>query len=238
MAIQAVIFDMDGVLTATVEDHYRSWKKALEGTDITFTRKDNEKLLGLTRHKSLEVILAGRQLPAKEKEEILKRKNEIYLELAQSMSPADLLPGVKELLEELREKRVRLGVASGSSNTHIVLERLGIDGDIQAIIDGNNVKRSKPAPDVFLHVATVLNVQPGDCVVIEDSEAGVQAALTAGMCVIGVGPEQRLKQAHAVFSDLTQLHYKNMSAIHDLWVAVTHPINNNHYPVYNNPFLD
>lgn len=221
MSMSAVIFDMDGVLTATVEHHYQSWKKALDGYEIAFSREKNEKLLGLTRRRSLEVILEGKQLAEEEMQAILDRKNRFFLDSLETMNPADLLPGVRVLLEELKEAGIRTGVASGSRNAAAVLERLGIESLIDVICDGSATEQSKPAPDIFLKTAQALGVSPNACLVIEDSEAGVQAGLKAGMCVIGLGPELRLRHSHAVFASLTQVNFRILGAIYDLWAAVT-----------------
>lgn len=216
MPLRAVIFDMDGVLTATVEPHYRSWKEVLDLYRIPFTRQDNEKLLGLTRRRSLEVILGERKLPEAQIQEILQRKNEVYLQYVQRMGPGDLLPGVARLLAELREQRIRVGVASASRNTLPVLQNLGIVASIDALADGNTVARSKPAPDVFLQAAAALGVDPGDCIAIEDSSAGVQAARSAGMCVVGLGSPGRVSHAHAIFPDLANVRVDDLVEVYAL----------------------
>ncbi len=217
MTFQAAIFDMDGVLTATVEYHYLSWKKAIAPLGIPFDRHDNEKLLGLTRKRSLELILGDRLFSEEQMQEILHQKNVYYQEFIQSLGPENLLPGVRHLIDELKMNRIHIGVASGSRNAGLVLERLGIAQDIEVIIDGSRVLHSKPAPDIFQITAAALDVKTYQCIVIEDSEAGVQAAQAAGMCVVGVGPDARLQHAHAVFTDLSQVNLKLLQAIFELW---------------------
>lgn len=211
---QAVIFDLDGVLTATDEYHYRSWKKAIERYGIRFTRSENEKLRGLPRRRSLEVLLGGRQLPEEEMGALLRLKNSYYLELVGEMSPADLLPGVAELLQELKESGVRMAVASASRNVQAVLKKLGIKGYFTAIADGNSVRLSKPSPEVFLKAAQALDLLPYQCITVEDSEAGIQAALAAGMWVVGLGPRQRVGRAHAVFANLAEVRWQDLREIY------------------------
>ncbi len=217
MKLQAVIFDMDGVLTNTVEYHYRSWKEILDSYDIPFNRQDNEKLLGLTRRRSLEVVLGGRQMEEEQIQEILKLKNEAFQQSLGQMGPEDLLPGVVSLMKEIRASDLLLGVASASQNAPFVLQKLGIARYFDTIIDGSKVQRSKPAPDIYLRAAKTLRVSPGECLVIEDSEAGVRAALGAGMCVIGVGSEKLVGRAHAIFPDLSRVRLRLLMAVYELW---------------------
>lgn len=215
MPLQAVIFDMDGVLTDTVEFHYLSWKKVVSQYGVPFTRLENEKLLGLTRRRSLEVLLGERSFSEQQIQAILQRKNEYFLEFVSQMNPAHLLPGVNRLLSELSTARMRIGVASASRNTRLVLKQLGVYNFMHAILDGNSMLPSKPAPDIFLAAASALQVQPQACLVLEDSASGIQAALAAGMCVVGLGPVRRVSQAHAVFSDLTEVCLKELRSVYN-----------------------
>jgi beta-phosphoglucomutase len=164
--LQAVIFDMDGVLCDTIELHYQSWKIVASEHDLPFTRSDNEKLRGLTRKRSLEVILKGKTLHEHEIQEILRRKNIYYLELVENLTHADLIPGVGQLLEGIQKSGLRIGVASASRNTRPVLERLGIADKIDQVVDGNTVHLSKPHPEVFLKAAEALEVNPETCLVL------------------------------------------------------------------------
>jgi beta-phosphoglucomutase len=208
--VKAVIFDMDGVLTNTVEYHYLSWKKAVEPYGISFSPQENEKLLGLTRRRSLEVILGDQDLPETEIERILRQKNDCYLEYVARMTPSDLLPGAARLLAELRRSGLKVAVASSSRNTHPVLHSLGIFPLVDAVSDGAQVQRSKPFPDIFLHAALSLRVSPVNCLAVEDSAPGIRAALDAGMFVIGLGPLERVSQAHVVYPDLVHVYLEDL----------------------------
>lgn len=215
MSLNAVIFDMDGVLIDTFEYHFRSWKKVFDEQHIPFSRQDNQKLLGLTRRRSLELILGEKIIPEERMQEILHWKNAIFLELISSVGPDNLSPGVGDLLQELSTVRIPLAVASASRNARLILQKLGIGDYFQVIVDGNAVLSSKPAPDVFLHAARQLDEEPVNCLVIEDSAAGVQAALSVGMCVAGVGPPHRVGRAHAILPDLAGLRLKDLLSIYD-----------------------
>lgn len=217
MSLRAVIFDMDGVLCLTDEYHYLSWKRMTDGFGIPFNRQDNEKLRGLTRRKSLEVILGAQDVPEEQMLEMMAQKDRHFQDLIQQMTPAALSAGVGSLLKELREAGIKIGVASASRNVQVVLKQLGIDRSIDAFSDSNIVKRSKPAPDSFLRTAQMLGVSPSDSLAVEDSEAGIEAALTAGMCVIGLGPYERVKKAHAVFEDLSGVRLKDLQRIYRIW---------------------
>jgi beta-phosphoglucomutase len=217
--LKAVIFDMDGVLCATDEYHFHSWKEVVSSYGIPFTRQDNHKLLGLTRSRSLETLLNGRRLSEKQFNEILKQKNQVFLEMVKEMGEKDLLPGVKKLLDELVENNLRIGVASASRNTGPVLNQLGIDTYMDAVCDGNTIQRSKPAPDVFIETARALHVPTSQCLVLEDSQAGIQAARAAGICVVGLGPEMRLHGAPAIFPSLEGVSLDLLQKIHSVWIS-------------------
>lgn len=196
----AVIFDLDGVLTDTAELHYQSWQWLMDEMGIPFDRQKNEALRGRSRTESLEIILGDRsgEVTPEQKAELARRKNDDYVSRVARITPADLLPGAGELLRELRRRGVSVAVASSSRNAGAVLERLEIRPLLDVLVDGNDVAESKPDPRVFLAAAERLGVPPERCVVVEDAASGVEAALAAGMRVIGLGPVERVGRAHRV----------------------------------------
>jgi beta-phosphoglucomutase len=194
--LEAVIFDLDGVLTDTAEYHYLGWKRLADEMGWDFDRAKNEQLRGVSRMDSLDLILGGRPVPAEEKAALAARKNAYYVESLEQVTPADLLPGARELLAACQAAGLRIAVGSSSRNARTVLARLGITHLFEAISDGDAVARAKPAPDLFLHAADELGVAPDRCAVVEDAESGVAAALAAGMLAVGIGPPERIGAAH------------------------------------------
>lgn len=212
MMIRAFIFDLDGVLTDTAEYHYRAWKRLADEEGLPFTRQDNEALRGISRRQSLLMILNGRQVPEDKLQEMMERKNRYYLEFIQKISPRDLLPGAKELLEEIRQAGLKSGVGSASKNARQVIERLGIQSLLDVVVDGFSVERQKPAPDLFLHAAQLLGLPPYQCVVVEDAAAGIEAALTGGFRTVGLGPPTRVGKAEVVLPSLENVHLSHLLA--------------------------
>jgi kojibiose phosphorylase len=210
-----VIFDLDGVLTDTAELHYQSWQRIADELGLPFDRHANEALRGLSREESLERLLGPRsaEFSPQRKQEITARKNAEYLARVSSMTPADLLPGARELLTAVRETGLGVAVASSSRNAGAVIDRLGIRALLDAVVDGNDAPRSKPDPQVFLLAAERLGVPPRRCAVVEDAASGVAAALAAGMKVVGIGPRERVGAAHLV-----------VAAIGELSVAMIRPL--------------
>jgi beta-phosphoglucomutase len=202
MKIKALIFDLDGVLTDTAEYHYRGWKRLADDEGIPFTREDNEALRGIARRASLMIVLKGRTYPEEKIQEMMERKNNYYLEFIREITPRDLLPGSRELLEEIRAAGLKSALGSASKNAGEVLDRLGIHSLLDAVSDGYSVERQKPAPDLFLHAAAQLGLPPAVCVVVEDAAAGVEAALAGGFRTIGIGPRERVGQAELVIPSL------------------------------------
>jgi len=200
--IDAVIFDLDGVITDTAEYHFRAWKRLADEEGIPFTRVENEKLRGVSRKKSLELLLASRQVSAAQAEEMMARKNGYYLEMLKTVSPNDLSPGVTELLVELDQSGVKIGIASASRNALTVVDRLGIRDRIDVLCDGSSVNRQKPAPDLFLHTACLLGVPPTQTLVVEDAASGIDAGLAAGMVTVGIGTVDRVGNADLVLPSL------------------------------------
>lgn len=204
MTIQGFIFDLDGVLTDTAEYHYRAWKRLADELGIPFTREENEALRGIPRRESLLLLLKGRTYPEAVLNELMDRKNGYYLEFIRELSPRDVLPGARELLQEIRAAGLKTALGSASKNAREVIERLGIAGLFDAVADGYSVTRHKPAPDLFLHAAALLNLPPSACVVVEDAEAGVEAALAGEFYVVGIGPQERVGRAHVVLPSLAE----------------------------------
>ncbi|HIK33543.1 MAG TPA: beta-phosphoglucomutase [Oscillatoriales cyanobacterium M59_W2019_021] len=210
MTIRGVIFDMDGVLTDTIELHYQSWQCIADDEGIPFDRQANEALRGLSRRDSLIAILGDRILPEEKIEALLERKNQLFLDSISTMTPDYLLPGVWDLLTELRDRQLKIGIASASRNVERVIQKLGIRHLIDAVTNVYCVDRPKPAPDVFLYAASQLHLAPRECVAIEDAAAGVQAALDAGMWTIGLGPVDRVGAAHIVLPNLDGVRWSDL----------------------------
>lgn len=190
MSYKAVIFDLDGVICFTDEYHYLAWKKLADKLNIPFDRTVNERLRGVSRMDSLEIILEAYDGPAfsqEEKEKFAEEKNDIYKESLSKMSPSDLSDEVRKTLEELREKGLKLAIGSSSKNTKYILKQIGLEGFFDAISDGTNITRSKPDPEVFLKAAEFISERPEDCLVIEDAEAGIDAAVAGHFDGAGIG---------------------------------------------------
>jgi beta-phosphoglucomutase len=197
LELEAFILDLDGVLTDTAEYHYQAWRQLADELSIPFSRKENERLRGISRRRSLEILLGGRRQAFSEGEMqiLMARKNRYYQALLQEIGKDDFLPGARELLDDLKKRGFKVAVGSASKNTRIVLSKLGIVDEFTVIGDGYSVKRPKPAPDLFLWAAEQMNVPPHACVVVEDAAAGIEAALAAGMVAVGIGPHQRVQRA-------------------------------------------
>ena len=220
--ITAFIFDLDGVLTDTAEYHYRGWKRLADELGLPFDRQRNEPLRGVPRRRSLELLLDGRPATESQMQEWMERKNRHYVELIQQMTPADILPGVLDLLEELRQAGIKIGIGSASKNTRTVLDRLHLWDYVDAVSDGGSVRRQKPAPDLFLHCAQQLGVDPGKAIVVEDAASGVEAALAGGFWTMGMGPEERVGAAHVVFPSLEGIHLQDILSAMDHATRITH----------------
>jgi len=208
--IQGVIFDMDGVLTDTIEYHYQTWQQLFDEEGIPFDWAMNEKLRGLSRRDSLLTVLGDRTLPEAKMEELLQRKNQYFREFISQMTAEALLPGVGRFLDELKTAGLKLAVASASQNVYVISERLGIAELFDTIANVYDVPRPKPAPDVFLYAAAQIGVEPSACLVVEDGESGIEAALAAGMRVLGLGPVDRVGAATIVRSCLTDVTWANL----------------------------
>ena len=187
--IQGVIFDLDGVIVSTDDCHYRAWKALADEEGIYFDRTINERLRGVSRMESLAIILerAEKTYTEEEKLQMAARKNDRYVELIGALTKDDILPGAMDVLCWLKENGVKIAIGSSSRNTPIILRQIGLDDFFDAVADGNQITHSKPDPEVFLLAAEKLGLAPEKCMVVEDADAGVEAALAGGMRVLGVG---------------------------------------------------
>lgn len=187
--IRALIFDLDGVICFTDKYHYQAWKALADRLDIYFDETINNRLRGVSRMESLEIILerADKTYSQAEKDAFAAEKNGIYVELLQQMSPADLSDEVKETLDALRTAGYKLAIGSSSKNAKLILSRIGLEDYFDAVSDGTNISRSKPDPEVFLRAAEMLGVPPADCLVVEDAVSGAEAAHRGGMKAACVG---------------------------------------------------
>lgn len=202
-----VIFDLDGVICFTDKYHYQAWKRVADKLGIEFNETINNRLRGVSRMDSLEIILERYDgtLSQAEKEALATEKNDLYRQLLSGMSPADLSPEVKETLDVLRAAGLKLAIGSSSKNTKFILERLGLSGYFDAISDGTNITRSKPDPQVFLMAADFLGMKPESCLVVEDAQAGIQAACAGGFDSAGLGEAATCGKATYAMETFAQL---------------------------------
>jgi len=205
--IKGFIFDLDGVITDTAEYHYKSWQKLADEEDLFFNREINEQLRGVSRMDSLEIILDGQELPDDVKKEWTDRKNAYYQEYLEEITKENILDDMEAKLNKLKEDGFKIAVASSSRNARKVLKNLQISDMFDTISDGNSVENAKPAPDLFLHTAEKLGLKAEECVVLEDAESGVEAALAANMKAVGVGPQERVGKAHLVYSRVSDIDF-------------------------------
>ena len=204
--IKAVIFDLDGVIVSTDDCHYRGWKKMADEEGIYFDRAINERLRGVSRMESLNIILerAEKEYSEEEKAALAARKNGYYVEFIQALTPDDILPGVMEALEELKNKKIKIAIGSSSKNTPIILKQIGLSDYFDAVSDGNNITKSKPDPEVFLKAADFLGMPYENCAIVEDADAGIAAGKAAGMFTFAVGSAKDGDQKLTTMKDLLQ----------------------------------
>ncbi|MEK3751295.1 beta-phosphoglucomutase [Paenibacillus sp. FSL E2-8871] len=206
--MRAVIFDLDGVLVSTDHFHYKAWKQIADRLNIPFDEDVNNRLRGVSRMESLDIILSGasdKQFTDEQKQSLAEEKNTIYRKLLEQLSPADILPGVTETLEGLKVKGVAAAVGSSSKNAQFILEQVGLLDWFAVVVDGNQISRSKPDPEVFLLAASQLECDASACLVVEDAVAGVQAGVHAGMEVAAVGDAVNSKEATFTLQRIDQL---------------------------------
>jgi beta-phosphoglucomutase len=215
MQTGACIFDLDGVIVDTARYHFLSWKRLAGQLGINFTEEDNERLKGVSRMASLEIILeiGNLMLDEKRKLEYASLKNSWYVEYISKMTPSEILPGCVKFIKEVRDANIRTAIGSASKNTPMILERVGIKDLFDAVADGNNITKAKPDPEVFLKAADMLAVKPGDCIVFEDAVAGIQAGLNAGMMCIGIGSPEILTKAHFVVPGIYEMNLEKLRTL-------------------------
>lgn len=215
--MKAVLFDLDGILTDTADYHYQAWKKLGAELGIELDEAFNEQLKGISRTESLALILAKggleEQFTVAEKEALATKKNEVYKKMIEQMSAKDILPGIKTLLDELKEKGVLLGLASASQNGPVILEKLGLEELFDTIVDPAKLSAGKPHPEIFETGAEQLNVSVQECIGIEDAAAGVQSINSAGMAAIAVGDETMLGAAAKVVASTNELTVDLLTAV-------------------------
>ncbi|MBT1279535.1 beta-phosphoglucomutase [Thermoanaerobacter sp. CM-CNRG TB177] len=205
---RGVIFDLDGVITDTARYHYLAWKKLADELGIYFDEVINERLKGVSRLESLEIILekSDKKYSQEEKEYYANKKNEYYKEMIKRITPQDLLPGVERFIEELKKRGIKAAIASVSKNAFTVLENLKIKDKFDYIVDANEIKHGKPDPEIFLNAAKHLGIPPERCIGIEDSAAGITAIKRAGMYAVGVGNPETVKEADLILKDLSEAY--------------------------------
>lgn len=205
--MKGAIFDLDGVIVDTAKYHYLAWRSLAGELGFPFTEQDNERLKGVSRMRSLDILLeiGGLEYSEAEKLAMAEKKNRLYVEYISGLDESELLPGVRAYLNALRARGVGIALGSASKNAEFILDKLNIAGLFDVVIDGNKVARAKPDPEVFQSACRELGLQPQDCVVFEDAEAGVAAGKAAGMQVVGIGKPEVLKAADLVISGLHEL---------------------------------
>jgi len=213
--IKACIFDLDGVIVDTAKYHFIAWREIAKELRFEFTEQHNERLKGVSRMTSLDILLeiGGVQISQQEKELLAHRKNEHYRTFILNMKPDEILPGAKEFLYTLRKNGFATALGSASKNAMTILDRLELTGLFDAIIDGNKTSKAKPDPEVFLKGAEALNIDPKYCIVFEDAEAGVEAAIAAGMKCVGIGSPEILSKAQFVVSGLDKMTINMLSKL-------------------------
>lgn len=205
--IKACIFDLDGVIVDTAIYHYKAWKRLANSMGFDFTEHQNEQLKGVSRVRSLELILGwgGITKTAAEQEALATQKNTWYVDMISHMQPDEILPGAREFVQACRDAGIKTALGSASKNSTMILEKINMVSLFDAVIDGNKVSKAKPDPEVFLKGAEAVGVNPAQCVVFEDAIAGIEAALAGGMKAVGIGSADVLGEADLVISGLNEM---------------------------------
>lgn len=207
MEIKACLFDLDGVLVDTAKYHFIAWRELARHLGFEFTEKDNERLKGVSRMRSLEILLevGNIEVSNAEKEHFAAVKNEKYVELINRMTPGEILPGVESFLSDIKGFGIKTALGSASKNSPLIMEKTGLSKYFDAIVDGNIISKAKPDPEVFLKGAELLHIDPKYCIVFEDAVSGIEAALNAGMRCVGIGNADILKYATRVIPGFNQI---------------------------------
>lgn len=206
--MKAFIFDLDGVLVFTDRFHYQAWKKMADRIGVYFDEQINNRLRGVSRAESLEIILErweGEPLSREEKEALMEEKNNSYRELLATMTPADVADDVRRTLDQLKKRGHKLAIGSSSKNTKFILQQVALTDVFDAISDGTNISRSKPDPEVFIKAAQFLGEEPDNCIVVEDAFAGIDAAKAAGMTGVGIGDAAGYEKADVRIQNFAEL---------------------------------
>ncbi len=213
MRIKACLFDLDGVVVDTAKFHFIAWKEMAKELGFDFSREENEMLKGVSRMRSLDILLEIGKITKTEEEKITlaERKNRRYLEYVHQMAQEEILPGVIRFINDLRSNGMLIALGSASKNAPLILDRIHLKEKFDVIVDGNIVSKAKPHPEVFLKCAEILNVEPEYCLVFEDAQAGIEAALNGGMNVIGVGSSDILSDADHYIPGFKKLDYELLS---------------------------
>ena len=209
----AIILDLDGVICDTAHFHFLAWHRLAAEYGYELTQTDNEQLIGVSRADSLTFILglANKTLSTEQFNEDLRRKNEWYLDLVKDMGPLDVLPGVPSFFAEVAARKIPLALGSASKNANMVLTRVGLIQAFDAIVDASQVSQGKPHPETFIKAAELLGIAPENCLVFEDSAAGVQAAISGGMKAVGIGSAEDLPGAAIHLANLGEFDFTNFS---------------------------
>ncbi|WP_411028950.1 beta-phosphoglucomutase [Spongiimicrobium sp. 3-5] len=201
------IFDLDGVIVDTAKYHYLAWKKLANQLGFDFTEEQNEQFKGVSRRRCLEILLemGNVEVPKQQFEDWLVEKNTDYLGYIETMNESEILPDVPKVLKYLKQEDIAMALGSASKNARPILEKVNLLSYFDAIVDGNEVTKAKPDPEVFLKAAEMLDASPENCVVFEDAVAGIEAANAAGMLTVGIGDAEILSQATYNFKDFTEI---------------------------------
>ena len=213
---KAVLFDLDGVIVNTADFHYLAWKKIADQEEIYFDTHINERLKGVSRQQSLAIILerATRSYSEKEQEQMMQVKNDLYVEMLQTLTAENILPGIAAFLDELRVNGFKTAIVSASRNTNAILQRIGLLERFDAVVTGDHTKKSKPDPEGMLLASKLLGIAPESCVVIEDAAAGIEAAVGAGMRSIGIGDKTLLHRADYTLPSTQYLDLMKIQALY------------------------